>query len=46
MSRAVLLLHGQPGSAADWDGVADLLHGRADVLAIDRPGWDGHSPRA
>jgi 3-oxoadipate enol-lactonase len=39
----VLLLHGQPGSAADWDGVADQLRGHVDVLAIDRPGWDGRS---
>ncbi|MGZ4297469.1 MAG: alpha/beta fold hydrolase [Solirubrobacteraceae bacterium] len=37
----VLLLHGQPGSAADWDGVVAGLDGRADVLAVDRPGWDG-----
>jgi pimeloyl-ACP methyl ester carboxylesterase len=43
MSRAVLLLHGQPGSATDWDGVVERLRGHAAVLAIDRPGWDGHS---
>jgi pimeloyl-ACP methyl ester carboxylesterase len=43
MSQAVLLLHGQPGSAADWNAVAARLAGQADVLAIDRPGWDGHS---
>jgi pimeloyl-ACP methyl ester carboxylesterase len=40
----VLLLHGQPGAAADW---ADLIgsfsdRGR-DVIAIERPGWDGRS---
>jgi pimeloyl-ACP methyl ester carboxylesterase len=40
---AVLLLHGQPGSARDWGGVIDALGQRATVLAIDRPGWDGHS---
>jgi pimeloyl-ACP methyl ester carboxylesterase len=43
MSDAVLLLHGQPGGAADWEGVVEHLSGRADVLAIDRPGWDGRS---
>lgn len=38
---AVLLLHGQPGGAADWDRVVDHLRGRAVTVAIDRPGWDG-----
>jgi pimeloyl-ACP methyl ester carboxylesterase len=38
---AVLLLHGQPGSAADWDGVVQRLGARAEAIAIDRPGWDG-----
>jgi pimeloyl-ACP methyl ester carboxylesterase len=37
----VLLLHGQPGTAADWDGVVAGLGGRADVVAVDRPGYDG-----
>jgi pimeloyl-ACP methyl ester carboxylesterase len=40
---AVLLLHGQPGSARDWDRVLDALGRDADVLAFDRPGWDGLS---
>jgi len=38
-----LLLHGQPGGAADWDGVRSALDGRATALAIDRPGWDGET---
>jgi pimeloyl-ACP methyl ester carboxylesterase len=38
-----LLLHGQPGGAADWDGVLVAMRGRATAVAIDRPGWDGHS---
>jgi pimeloyl-ACP methyl ester carboxylesterase len=38
---AVLLLHGQPGSAADWGGVVQRLGPRATAIAIDRPGWDG-----
>jgi pimeloyl-ACP methyl ester carboxylesterase len=40
----VLLLHGQPGGAADWNGVVAGLGERADVLAPDRPGWDGVTP--
>jgi pimeloyl-ACP methyl ester carboxylesterase len=40
----ILLLHGQPGGAADWDQVAKRLRGRATAVAIDRPGWDGVSP--
>jgi pimeloyl-ACP methyl ester carboxylesterase len=43
MPDAVLLLHGQPGGAGDWEGVVEHLAGRAEVVAIDRPGWDGHS---
>ena len=37
----VVLLHGQPGSAEDWIRVRRALHGRADLLVPDRPGWDG-----
>jgi pimeloyl-ACP methyl ester carboxylesterase len=40
----VLLLHGQPGGAADWDRVIAGVYGRADALAVDRPGWDGVTP--
>jgi 3-oxoadipate enol-lactonase / 4-carboxymuconolactone decarboxylase len=39
----VLLLHGQPGSAGDWDGVVAAIGSRAPTIAIDRPGWDGAS---
>ncbi len=39
----ILLLHGQPGSARDWDGVTAAIGRRAEVIAIDRPGWDGRS---
>jgi pimeloyl-ACP methyl ester carboxylesterase len=34
-----LLLHGQPGSAADWDRVCAAMGERTALLAIDRPGW-------
>jgi pimeloyl-ACP methyl ester carboxylesterase len=40
----VLLFHGQPGSAADWDRLRAELGDRARTIAIDRPGWDGVSP--
>jgi len=39
----VLLLHGQPGGASDWDLVVAALDGRVDTLAIDRPGYDGRN---
>lgn len=35
----VLLLHGQPGGARDWDRLIALLDGRVRAVAIDRPGW-------
>ena len=41
-STAVLLLHGQPGSARDWASVQARLDGTT-TIAIDRPGWDGSS---
>ena len=37
------MLHGQPGGARDWAGVVAALEGRAQPIAIDRPGWDGSS---
>jgi pimeloyl-ACP methyl ester carboxylesterase len=40
----VLLLHGQPGAAADWEQLRAALCDNAPTIAIDRPGWDGHSP--
>jgi pimeloyl-ACP methyl ester carboxylesterase len=40
----VLLLHGQPGGARDWDRVRDAIGTRAMTIAIDRPGWDGRGP--
>ena len=34
-----MLLHGQPGSASDWQLVADRLPATLDVVALDRPGY-------
>ncbi|MGD0083227.1 MAG: alpha/beta hydrolase [Acidimicrobiales bacterium] len=36
---AVLLVHGQPGSGADWKRLAQLLSRDHRVVAPDRPGW-------
>jgi pimeloyl-ACP methyl ester carboxylesterase len=42
---AVLLLHGQPGSSADWGPVTDRLTAAGvQVIAVDRPGWNGADP--
>lgn len=38
---AVLLLHGQPGGAADWAQVVGRLGDGVRAVAVDRPGWDG-----
>ena len=41
---SVLLLHGQPGGARDFAPLVMALGDDVDAIAIDRPGWDGHSP--
>jgi pimeloyl-ACP methyl ester carboxylesterase len=43
-SHHLLLLHGQPGSAADWRQVQARLPASIDAVAFDRPGY-GSSPR-
>lgn len=43
VTDCVLLLHGQPGAAADWERVRAALGDQVRTIAIDRPGWDGHS---
>jgi pimeloyl-ACP methyl ester carboxylesterase len=35
----LVLLHGQPGSAADWAAVVDRLPAHVRPLALDRPGY-------
>jgi pimeloyl-ACP methyl ester carboxylesterase len=42
-SDPVLLLHGQPGAAGDWDRVRTAIGSRVETIAIDRPGWDTDS---
>lgn len=41
--ETILLLHGQPGAARDWDRVRAAIGGRGRTIAIDRPGWNGRS---
>lgn len=36
----ILLLHGQPGAAADWEPLRGALGDGVRTIAIDRPGWD------
>jgi pimeloyl-ACP methyl ester carboxylesterase len=44
-SHQLLLLHGQPGSAADWRRVHARLPAQLQAVAVDRPGY-GSSRRA
>jgi pimeloyl-ACP methyl ester carboxylesterase len=43
MIDPVLLLHGQPGNAHDWDRVRSAIGARARTIAVNRPGWDGRT---
>ena len=38
-AHELVLLHGQPGSAADWDAVLALLPANLHAVAKDRPGY-------
>ncbi len=38
-ARELVLLHGQPGSAADWDAVLARLPAHLHAVAKDRPGY-------
>ncbi len=42
----VVLLHGQPGTAADWYRVVPLLSTDHRVIAVDRPGYAGDPAEA
>jgi pimeloyl-ACP methyl ester carboxylesterase len=43
---AVVLLHGQPGSSADWNRVVPLLSASHQVIVPDRPGYGRTAGRA
>jgi pimeloyl-ACP methyl ester carboxylesterase len=38
-AHELVLLHGQPGAAADWDAVIARLPAQLHAVAIDRPGY-------
>ena len=38
-ARELVLLHGQPGSAADWQAVMARLPAQLHAVAVDRPGY-------
>lgn len=40
---SVLLLHGQPGAAADWERLRAAVGDGVRTIALDRPGWADHS---
>jgi 3-oxoadipate enol-lactonase len=42
----VVLLHGQPGTAADWYRMVPLLSADHRVIAVDRPGYGGDPRQA
>jgi pimeloyl-ACP methyl ester carboxylesterase/uncharacterized membrane protein YbhN (UPF0104 family) len=42
-AHELVLLHGQPGSGADWHQVAERLPATLHAVAVDRPGY-GSSP--
>src|ERR1019366_8324852 len=41
----VLMLHGQPGGARDWERVIAALGPDTPAMPINRPGWGGASGR-
>jgi pimeloyl-ACP methyl ester carboxylesterase/uncharacterized membrane protein YbhN (UPF0104 family) len=38
-AHELVLLHGQPGTAADWDPLMDRLPAQLHAVAVDRPGY-------
>ncbi len=43
-AHELVLLHGQPGTAADWEAVMERLPAQLHAVAVDRPGY-GSSQR-
>ncbi|BEP16280.1 hypothetical protein acdb102_45910 [Acidothermaceae bacterium B102] len=37
--RVLVMLHGQPGSGSDWQGVTERLPERVESVVLDRPGY-------
>ena len=42
----VVLLHGQPGTAADWEAVMERLPPQLHAVAVDRPGYGASQRQA
>jgi len=45
-AHELVLLHGQPGAAADWDAVVERLPAQLHAVAVDRPGYGASERRA
>jgi uncharacterized protein (TIRG00374 family) len=45
-AHELVLLHGQPGSAADWEAVMERLPAQLHAVAVDRPGYGASQRRA
>jgi uncharacterized protein (TIRG00374 family) len=45
-AHELVLLHGQPGTAADWQAVMARLPAQLHAVATDRPGYGGSQRRA
>jgi uncharacterized protein (TIRG00374 family) len=45
-ANELVLLHGQPGAAADWEAVIERLPAQLHAVAIDRPGYGASQRRA
>jgi uncharacterized protein (TIRG00374 family) len=45
-ANELVLLHGQPGAAADWEAVIARLPAQLHAVAIDRPGYGASQRRA
>jgi pimeloyl-ACP methyl ester carboxylesterase/uncharacterized membrane protein YbhN (UPF0104 family) len=45
-ANELVLLHGQPGSAADWEAVVERLPAQLHAVAVDRPGYGASQHRA
>jgi uncharacterized protein (TIRG00374 family) len=45
-AHELVLLHGQPGTAADWEAVMERLPAQLHAVAVDRPGYGASQRRA
>jgi pimeloyl-ACP methyl ester carboxylesterase len=45
-AHELVLIHGQPGTAADWEAVMERLPPQLHAVAVDRPGYGASQRRA